>query len=94
MKVDEGLIKHIAKVARLKLTAKEIKEFTPQLKEVLKAFSELDKVNTKDMEPSFQPIEIKDVMRDDKTGKCLSVEDALSNTEHKKDSYFKGPKAV
>ncbi|MFC1768813.1 Asp-tRNA(Asn)/Glu-tRNA(Gln) amidotransferase subunit GatC [Nanoarchaeota archaeon] len=94
MKVDEKLIKHIAEVSRLDLTPSEIKEFLPQLKEVLKSFSEMDKVDTKGAKPSFQPVEIKSVLRDDKEEECLSQDEALSNTKHKKDGYFKGPKAV
>ena len=94
MKVDKELIENVARVARLKLTESEIKKFLPQLKEILGVFSKLDEVNTKDTEPSFQPVEIKNVMREDKPGDVLDQEKALENTEHKKDGYFKGPRAV
>jgi aspartyl-tRNA(Asn)/glutamyl-tRNA(Gln) amidotransferase subunit C len=94
MKVDKELIENVARVARLKLTSKEIEKFLPQLKEILDAFSELDKVDTKNVEPSFQPVEIKNVMRSDEVGNCIDQEEALENTSHKKDGYFKGPKAV
>jgi len=33
-------------------------------------------------------------MREDKEAKCLPQDEALSLTEHKKDGYFKGPKAL
>lgn len=94
MKVDEKLIEHVATLARLKLTKEEIKEFTPQLKEVLDSFSKLDEVDTGKVGISPQPIEIKNVMREDRTEASLTQEDALSNAEHKKDGYFKGPRAV
>lgn len=94
MKIDKKLIEHVADVARLKLTEKEINEFIPQLKEVMGAFSKLQEVNTKGVNPSFQPVEIKNVFREDVVTDSLSQEDALLNTEHKKDGYFKGPKAV
>jgi len=94
MKVDEALIKRVAGNARLNLSDDEIKEFMPQLKEILESFSKLDEVDTKDVKPSFQPVEIKNAVREDKVGKCLSNEDALKNSVHKKDSYFKGPRAV
>ena len=94
MKVDKELIENVARVARLKLTSKEIEKFLPQLKEILNAFSELDKVDTRGVEPSFQPVEIKNVMRSDEPGVCIDQEKALENTSHKKDGYFKGPKAV
>ena len=94
MKVDKELILSVAKNARLNLTKEEIEEFLPQFKEILDAFSKLDKVNTKNTAPSFQPIKIKNIYREDKTEKCLTQEEALSNTEHKKNGYFKGPKVV
>lgn len=94
MEVNKELIEHVSVLARLSLTEKEIEEFTPQLKEVIEAFSDIAKENTKGIKPSFQPIEIKNRLREDKLESCLSQEDALQNAEHKKDGYFKGPKAV
>jgi len=94
MHVDEELIKKIARVARLDLTKEEIKKFTPELAEILKAFTVLKEVDTKNIEPAFHPIENADAMREDTPGDCLSQEQALSLTKHKKDGYFKGPKAI
>lgn len=94
MEIDRKLLEHVAEVARLKLTEKEIKKFLPQLKEALEFFSQLQEVNTDNVKPSFQPVELKNVMREDKEKQCLSQEEALSLTEHKKDGYFKGPRAV
>ncbi|MBU0614792.1 MAG: Asp-tRNA(Asn)/Glu-tRNA(Gln) amidotransferase subunit GatC [Nanoarchaeota archaeon] len=94
MQVDKELIEHVAEVARLKLTDTEIKRFLPQLKEILEAFEKLQEVNTDDTKPSFQPVEIKNVMREDKITDCLTQEQALSLVKNKKDGYFKGPKAV
>ena len=94
MKVDRELINHVAGLARLKLTDSEINKFLPQLKEILDAFSKLDEVNTDNAKPSFQPVELKNFMREDKVEPCLSQEKALGNSSHKKDGYFKGPKAV
>ncbi len=94
MKVDKELIKNIASLSRLELTENEIEMFTKELKEVLDNFSIIDKCKTEGLEPSFQPVELKNHMREDKVKECLSNEDALKNTEQKKDGYFKGPKAV
>ena len=94
MEIDKELIKHDAELARLKLTDKEIDKFLTQLKESLAYFSKLSKVNTDNVKPSFQPVDIKNVLREDKEEKCLSQKEALSLTEHKKDGYFKGPRAV
>ena len=94
MEIDRKLIEHVAEVARLKLTEEEIEKFLPQLKEALEFFSQLQEVNTNGVKPSFQPVEIKNAMREDYEKQCLGQDDALSLTEHKKDGYFKGPRAV
>ncbi len=94
MDVDIKLLEHVAELARLKLNEEEIKKFLPQLKEILEFFSQLKDINTDNVKPSFQPVELKNAMREDKEEQCLSQEDALSLTEHKKDGYFKGPRAV
>ncbi|MBU0536287.1 MAG: Asp-tRNA(Asn)/Glu-tRNA(Gln) amidotransferase subunit GatC, partial [Nanoarchaeota archaeon] len=80
--------------ARLELSEAEINEFLPQLNEVLEFFSHIDKVDTKGIDSSMQPVEIKNVLREDVVKPGLSQDEALSNTEHKKDGYFKGPRAV
>ena len=94
MEVDRKLLEHVAELARVKLNDEEIKKFLPQLKEILEFFSQLKDINTDNVKPSFQPVELKNIMREDKEEQCLSQDDALSLTEHKKDGYFKGPRAV
>lgn len=94
MQVDRKLLEHVADVARIRLTSEEIEKFLPQLKEALEFFSKLKEVDTENVKASFQPVELKNAMREDKEQKCLPQGDALSLTEHKKDGYFKGPRAV
>jgi len=94
MKVDRELIKHVADISKLNLTEAEIKEFLPQLKEILDAFYEIQKINTDNTKPSYRPIELMNVVREDIPKKSLSNEDALKNTIHKKDGYFKGPRII
>lgn len=91
VKVDGALVKKVAENARLSLSEAEVKKFTPQLKDVLEYFSMVDKLDVSNEEPSFQPVKIKNVMREDTPGKCLSQDEALSNSQHKKNGYFKGP---
>ncbi len=94
MKIDRELIQKVAENARLRLSKQEIDEFIPQLKEVLDNFSKLDEIDTENVKPSFQPVEIKNNTREDKVQGCLSQEEALNNSSHKKDGYFKGPRVI
>ncbi len=94
MKVDKELIDNVATVARLKLSEKEKEKFVKEFKEILTAFSTIDKVNTKNVKSSFQPVELKNMAREDEVEESLNQEKALENTKHKKEGYFKGPRAV
>ncbi len=94
MNITKELIKKVAHQSKLNLSDDEIEKLIPQLKEILDIFSKLDKVDTANIEPSFHPIEIKNITREDKIEPSLSNEEALSQTPHKKDNYFLGPKAI
>ncbi len=92
--ITPAVIDHVASLARLELTDQEKKKFLRDLNEILAAFRDLDKIDTKNVEPSFQPLPLSDVMRDDAIEKCITQERALFNTEHKEKGFFKGPKVV
>lgn len=92
--ISKEIVKHVAKLARINLNEEEIEKFTSQLNAILEAFKAIDEVDVSDVEPSFHPQEIRDIMRDDVVEESLSNEEALSNTEHKEDGYFKGPRVI
>ncbi len=94
MKINKELILQVAKNARLELTEPEIKEFEKDFKDILDAFSKISEVDTKNIKESFHPIEIKNHLRKDEIKESLSQEDALKNSKHRTDIYFKGPKAI
>jgi aspartyl-tRNA(Asn)/glutamyl-tRNA(Gln) amidotransferase subunit C len=94
--IDKKLVKKVAKNARLNLTEKELEKFTPQLKEViLNSFNKLDELEVNE-EPSFQPIEQKNKLREDIVKESLSQQDALKNVkkELRENGYIKGPKVI
>jgi aspartyl-tRNA(Asn)/glutamyl-tRNA(Gln) amidotransferase subunit C len=92
-KISLETLEHVARTARLDLTNEEKKKLQHDLSDILSAFRDLDKARPK-CAPSFQPMEIKDVFRDDTEERCLTQEKALTNTKHKEKGFFKGPKAV
>ena len=94
MKINRDILLRVAKNARLNLTEKEINELLSQLEEVLEYFSVLDRINTSDMEPAFQPVDMKNVLREDKIEKGLEQDDVLKNIKNKKDGFFKGPRVI
>ena len=94
MEITPELVKRVAANARLNLKEDEVKKFAAEMKDILATFEKLSEVNTDKVEPSFHPIPVKNVAREDKPEKCLDREEALSLTPHRKDPYFKGPKVL
>ncbi|MBI2597774.1 MAG: Asp-tRNA(Asn)/Glu-tRNA(Gln) amidotransferase subunit GatC [Candidatus Diapherotrites archaeon] len=93
-KIDRGLLLRVAKNARLNLSRGEIEEFLPQLQEIVLAFQKISEIGAEKEKPSFQPINVENVFREDVVKECLSQQEALKNTLHKKNGFFKGPKVL
>jgi aspartyl-tRNA(Asn)/glutamyl-tRNA(Gln) amidotransferase subunit C len=93
-KITRKTVEKVAKTARLDLSEKETKQMEKDLNSILSAFKELDRAPVKNAKPTFHPIPLQDVLREDVQEKCFTHEEALGNTEHKENGFFKGPKAV
>lgn len=87
MKLNKELILDIAKVSRLNLSDNEIKEFLPQLQEVLDAFDKLEELDTTNVEPSLHPVKINSSLREDKV-----IKTNISINGETEEKYFVGPK--
>lgn len=90
--IDRELLAHLSRISRLELTEEEQERFTEQLKVILEAFREIDGVDTEGVEPSFQPLEVKNVWRED-----VATDwdwDPLANSRHREKSHIKGPRIV
>lgn len=92
--IDSATVERVARLALLELTGEEKKKFEKDLNEIISAFMELDRADIRNVEPSFQPFEMKDVVREDDTESSLSQQDALANTRHSEKGFFRGPRAV
>jgi len=88
--IDLGMVRRVADAARLSLTDEEMERYEKQLKVILEAFRELDEVDTEGFEPSFHPIELEDILRDDEVSGWSW--DPLANSKHREDGYFRGPR--
>jgi len=82
-------VKHVALLANLKLSEKEIKKFQQQLSEILDYVDQLNKLNTKGIEPTSQVTGLENVFREDEPRPSLSQEEVLSGTKSKEKGLFK-----
>jgi aspartyl-tRNA(Asn)/glutamyl-tRNA(Gln) amidotransferase subunit C len=92
--MDRKTVKKVAEIARLNITDGELGRFSDDMSSILDAFKVLGRVDTKRVKPTFQPVDMKNVTREDKVEPCLPHEDAMANTENKEEGHFKGPKVV
>jgi aspartyl-tRNA(Asn)/glutamyl-tRNA(Gln) amidotransferase subunit C len=83
---------HVARLAKLNLTDNEIKKFLPQLSSIVDYISELEKVDTKNIEPTSQTTGLTNVFRgDDIKLSSIDQNKALSGTDKTHNGYFKVP---
>ena len=81
-------VKHVAKLANLPLTSGEEKKYSEQLSKILDYIEQLNKVDTSNIEPTFNVSSQSDVMNKDEVGNCLTQEEALSNAPKKNEDFF------
>ena len=87
-KISLSDLDHIAKLARIKLTDSEKNTFLPQLESVLEYFDVLNKVDTSNIEPTYQVNLQSNVLRQDVVTDSLSSSEAISTANQTKDDYF------
>ena len=93
-KLGKKDVRHVAKLAKLKLTSDEIDKFSKQLSEIISYVEELDEVDISKIEPTSQTTGLENIIREDKrkSDDCLSQEEALSGTEKTHNGYFVVPR--
>jgi len=79
--------------SRIPLSDSELNRFEKDATEILSAFRRLDVVSTEGVAPSFLPIPVRNIMRDDLPKDSLSQNSALKNGEAES-GFFKGPRAI
>lgn len=89
MKLDRATVEHIAALARIGLTEEEIERMREQLSSILDHISSLQDVDTDDIPPTAQVIQLHNVMRDDVVQPSLPRELVLANAPNSEDGYLK-----
>jgi len=87
-------VEHVAKLARLEFTPPEMEKFTHQLNQILAYMDKLNELDTTNVEPLSQVIELQNALRDDIVKPSLPVEEVLKNAPAKTDKFFKVPKVI
>jgi aspartyl-tRNA(Asn)/glutamyl-tRNA(Gln) amidotransferase subunit C len=88
-KLSKKEVLHIADLANLELTEKEVELFRKQLSDVLQYIEVLNELDTEEVEPTSQVTGLENVTREDISKKDLTQEEALSQAKSKLNGYFK-----
>ncbi len=82
-------VKHVARLARLGITAEEVTRYRDQLRNILAHIAALNRADTSAVTATAHPLEERNVMREDRRTPCLPREAALANAPSAEDGYFK-----
>jgi len=89
MKLSRQEVLHIALLARLGLNEAEVDRISQQLSDILDNFEILQQVDTTDIPPTAQSIDLQNVVSDDEVAPSLPPDQVLSNAPHKEDDFFR-----
>ncbi len=92
--LDKETVEHVAKLARLKLSANEISAFSQQLSGILENFQQISSVDTSNVKPIVTPTEMVAYMREDKIEAVANVDELMKNAPEKAGRLFKVPQVV
>lgn len=95
METDCESIKHLADLSSFSLSDEEIASLGKDLNEIIKYISQLDELDTDNVEPTYQVFEMENVWRDDEIiPQDASREQLLALTKEEKDYQIKVPKVL
>jgi len=91
---DEQIVRHVAHLARLKLSDEQLAQYGAQLSRIVDYVELLEEVDTSDVPPTAHPLDITNVMREDTIDEPLPTDRALLNAPDHDDTYFRVPKVL
>ena len=89
MKLSRQEVLHIALLARLGLNEAEVERLSQQLSDILDNFEILQQVDTSDIPPTAQSIDLQNVVSDDEVAPSLPPDQILANAPQKEEDFFR-----
>ena len=95
MEIKREDILHLAVLSNLSLKEDEIEPLKKDLEGIIKYISQLDELDTENVEPTYQVFEMENVWRSDKVlAQDATREELLALTKEEKDNQIKVPKVL
>jgi aspartyl-tRNA(Asn)/glutamyl-tRNA(Gln) amidotransferase subunit C len=93
-RISTGEVSHVARLARLSLTADELERFTEQLGAVLEHARDVEALDTAGVPPTAHPLPVANVFRDDVVQPCLDREEVLAQAPDVESHRFRVPRIL
>jgi aspartyl-tRNA(Asn)/glutamyl-tRNA(Gln) amidotransferase subunit C len=93
-RIDEATVRHIAHLARLKLSDAEIARFSTQLSDIIAYADQLNQLDTTGVAPTAHPLPVHNVFREDVPTEPLGAERVLANAPQAEAGCFALPKVL
>ncbi|HJV54745.1 MAG TPA: Asp-tRNA(Asn)/Glu-tRNA(Gln) amidotransferase subunit GatC [Methylomirabilota bacterium] len=87
-------VDHVARLARLELSAADKERMRGELDGILSYIDKLRALDTRDVEPTSHAVPVTNVMRDDVERPSLPQEDMLANAPDRHRDMFRVPKII
>jgi aspartyl-tRNA(Asn)/glutamyl-tRNA(Gln) amidotransferase subunit C len=84
-------VEHVALLARLGLTVEELTRLEGQLNHILDQYGILARLDTEDIPPTAQTIELENILRDDVARPSLPIEAVVGNSADHDGSFIVVP---
>ena len=89
MQLTPEEVRHVAELAKLRLTDEEVAQYAEQLSDILAYAERLQEVDTSSVPPTPYVLPLTNVMREDEPAPCLSNEEALANAPDSENGFFR-----
>lgn len=87
-------VRHVAQLARIALTEAEVGQFQQQLERILEHVTQLQRLNTDQVEPTSHVLPLTNVMREDAPQPCLPSEIVAKLAPARQGPFIKVPRII
>ncbi len=94
MKITLKEVEHVARLARLELTAEEKERMRAQIDSILSYIDKLNELDTSAVEPTSHVLPMINVFREDEVMPSLSQEEVLVNAPDRHELFFRVPRIL
>jgi aspartyl-tRNA(Asn)/glutamyl-tRNA(Gln) amidotransferase subunit C len=89
--ISREQVLHVARLARLDLSAEELERLTTELGAIIEAVSKVSELDLADVTPTSHPLELVNAWAEDEPQPSLPLEDVFANAPAREGDLFRVP---